>query len=512
MRQHGQVTTPSRPTTERWMFAFCGLLTGAVGLAVSTAAAWMLRTRTTPLVAVAEGVRDLTPGPLATWLVHLVGSLDKPLLFAGTATGALATCLVAGALARRHPLWSDLLLLALTVIGAVAAIRSGGIVAGLCVLLGFMAMLVAMRLLVAPLRGEEGEAGAEERRTFLRRSGLIVAGGAAFLAVGRFAGRGRRAVEQSRRLIRVPGTRGVVPRGAALPVDEITPWRTSARDFYLIDTALAKPSIRPSEWSLRVHGLVDREITLTYEELLQMPPTEGWVTLACVSNEVGGDLIGNAWWTGVPIRDVLARAGVGADCDAVLQTSEDGWTCLTPIEALTDDRNALLAYAMNGETLEVEHGFPVRSVVPGLYGYVSATKWVVDFELTRFDRTEGYWTPRGWSAHGPVKTQSRIDVPRSGASVPAGLLKVGGVAWAQHTGIERVEYSLDDGPWQTAGIGRVPNNDTWVQWSGQVDVEAGSHELRVRATDRSGETQTSTVQGVLPDGATGWHTVDFDAE
>lgn len=495
------------------MFALCGLLAGAIGLVVSTAAAWALRTRTTPLVAVAEGVRDLTPGRLATWLVHLVGSLDKPLLLAGSATGVLVVCLVAGVLARRHPLWSDLLLLAVSAIGALAALVAGGIVSGLCVLLGFIAMLVTMRLLVAPLRGEEGpEPMAVERRTFLRRSGLVVLGGAAVLAVGRFAGRGRRAVEESRRLVRLPGSRGVVPQGAALPVEDITPWRTAQRDFYRIDTALAPPSIQPGEWQLRVHGLVEREVTITYSELVQQQPTEGWVTLACVSNEVGGDLIGNAWWTGVPIRNVLQRAGVLDECDAVLQTSADGWTCLTPIEALTDDRNALLAYAMNGEPLEVEHGFPVRSVVPGLYGYVSATKWVVDLELTRFDRTEGYWTPRGWSALGPVKTQSRIDVPRSGATVESGPLAVGGVAWAQHVGIERVEYSLDNGPWQEARLGRVPNDDTWVQWSGGISVDPGSHDLRVRATDREGTTQTENIAPVVPDGATGWHTVTFDAD
>ena len=197
--------------------------------------------------------------------------------------------------------------------------------------------------------------------------------------------------------------------------------------------------------------------------------------------------------------------------DAVLQTSHDGWTCGTPLAALTDDRNAMLAVAMNGLPLPIEHGFPVRTVVPGLYGYVSATKWLVDLEVTRFDRFDAYWTRRGWSEKGPVKTESRIDVPRGGDSVKAGMVRVGGSAWAQHTGIERVEYQLDGGPWRTADLGGVPDVDTWVQWTDLVEVAAGEHVLVVRASDKSGATQTSARSDVVPNGATGWHSVSFSA-
>jgi hypothetical protein len=230
-----------------------------------------------------------------------------------------------------------------------------------------------------------------------------------------------------------------------------------------------------------------------------------------VSNPVGGDLIGNAWWSGVRVADLLAEAGVRAGADAVRQTSRDGWTCGTPLAALTDGRNAMLAVAMNGRPLPLEHGFPVRTVVPGLYGYVSATKWVTDLEVTRFDRFTAYWTERGWSERGPVKTESRVEVPRGGATVAAGRLRVGGYAWAQHTGIARVEYRLDGRRWQRAELGRVPDADTWVQWAGTVDVDRGDHTLAVRATDRSGYTQTAVRAGVVPDGATGWHTVGFTA-
>ena len=235
------------------------------------------------------------------------------------------------------------------------------------------------------------------------------------------------------------------------------------------------------------------------------------MTICCVSNPVGGDLIGNAWWSGVRIADLLREAGVHPDADAVKQTSQDGWTCGTPIEALTDDRNAMLAVAMNGDPLPVEHGFPVRMIVPGLYGFVSATKWVVDLEVTKFSDFTAFWTERGWSSRGPVKTESRVEVPRDGGNVKTGSVRVGGHAWAQHTGIAKVEYRLDGDAWQEAELGRVPSNDTWVQWSGTVDVDAGDHRLAVRATDRSGYTQTSVRTDVVPDGATGWHSVGFSA-
>ena len=512
MSEHGVVRPDPSPLHPRRYFVAAGVLTGLVGLTVSTAAAWALRSRTTPIEAVAEGVRDLVPGEFASWLVHLVGRWDKPLLLLGTTLGLVLITALAGLLARRHPLWSDFLLVAVTGLGLVALIRASGIVAGMTILLGFVAMILSMRLLVAPLRGEVNEARSQERRVFLMRAGAVVAVGAAMGGIGRFAGRARRVAEQSRRLVRVPGTKGVVPQGARLSVDGLLPWRTAEPDFYQIDTTLAPPSIKPDEWQLRIHGLVDHEVTFSYAELLRMTPVEGWVTLACVSNPVGGDLVGNAWWTGVPVRTVLERAGVLGDADAVLQTSSDGWTCLTPLEALTDDRNALLAYGMNGEPLSIDHGFPVRVVVPGLYGYVSATKWVVDLEVTRFDKAEGYWTPRGWSAKGPIKTQSRIDVPAHRSSVPAGVVAVGGVAWAPHTGISTVEYSVDGGVWKSAGLGAVPGNDTWVQWAGEIEVSPGSHDIRVRATDSRGRTQTEKIADVLPDGATGWHTVSFDAE
>jgi len=226
---------------------------------------------------------------------------------------------------------------------------------------------------------------------------------------------------------------------------------------------------------------------------------------------VGGDLIGNAWWSGVRLKDLLAEAGVQAGADAVKQTSDDGWTCGTPLSALTDDRGAMLAIAMNGKPLPIEHGFPVRTIVPGLYGYVSATKWVREIEVTTFDSFTAYWTSRGWSEQGPVKLASRIDVPGDGDNVTAGAVRVGGSAWQQNTGISAVEVQLDGGAWQQANLGRASSTDTWVQWDATLDVPTGDHQLRVRATNEKGEVQTPVKAEPAPNGASGWDSVSFSA-
>jgi len=505
------------------LLALAGVLTGVAGIVTSQATVWALRATNAPVVAVASAVRDLTPGPIALKLVHLVGHLDKPLLVSGTLVVLLALCAWTGLLARARPLFADLVYFVLAIIGLASVVRleDSGIASGLAVIVGLVTWIVVLRFLTAPLLAEptaadttpadpDSGAGTSSRRAFLLRVGAVTAVVAFAGAAGRVASRSRRRVEQARKLLRLPVARGAVPADANLDVPGVAPWRTANDNFYLIHTALAAPSISPKDWQLRIHGMVDRELTFSYNDLIGRELTEAWVTLCCVSNEVGGSLIGNAYWSGVLASALLAEAGVHSDADAVLQTSHDGWTCGTPLAALTDDRNAMLAVAMNGEPLPIDHGFPVRMVVPGLYGYVSATKWLVDLEVTRFDQFDAYWTKRGWSAKGPVKTQSRIDVPRGG--VPAGKVQVGGSAWAQHTGIERVEFQLDGGPWQQARLGGVPDLDTWVQWAGEVDVESGDHKLVVRATDKSGHTQTSARADVVPDGATGWHTVSFSAE
>ena len=302
-----------------------------------------------------------------------------------------------------------------------------------------------------------------------------------------------------------------MPAGAELGIEGLAPVVTPNANFYRIDTALVVPQVDPATWSLRIHGLVEEEVVLTWDELLALPLEESWTTLACVSNPVGGDLIGNAKWLGYPVRELLARARPTSSADMVLSRSIDGFTASTPLEVLTEDgRNAILAVGMNDEPLPAEHGFPVRMVVPGLYGYVSATKWITELEVTRFDQSTAYWTTRGWSAEGPVKLQSRIDVPKANQGLSPGATSIAGVAWQQNVGVAKVEVQVDEGPWQEATLATAVSDDTWVQWSIPWTAETGSHEIRCRATNVNGETQTDATAPPAPDGATGWHRVNID--
>jgi hypothetical protein len=277
-----------------------------------------------------------------------------------------------------------------------------------------------------------------------------------------------------------------------------------------VDTAVFVPSVSADGWTLRVHGMVDRPITLTYEELVARPLIERDITLACVSNEVGGPYVGNARWVGAPLADLLREAGVRPGADQLVSRSSDGWTAGTPTSVVLDGRDAMLAVSMNGEPLPLEHGFPVRMVVPGLYGYVSATKWLVDLELSTFAAFDPYWVQRGWAEQAPVKTQSRIDTPRAGDRLRAGTIPVAGVAWAQHRGIRAVEVQVDDGPWIPAELGAEDTVDTWRQWMFPWEATAGTHRLTVRATDGSGIEQTAEVVPPFPDGATGHHMIEVD--
>jgi DMSO/TMAO reductase YedYZ molybdopterin-dependent catalytic subunit len=301
-----------------------------------------------------------------------------------------------------------------------------------------------------------------------------------------------------------------VPAAASLGIPGVAPLITPNPNFYRVDTAVFLPVIDAGQWRLRVTGMVEREIELTYDQLLALPLVERRITLMCVSNPVGGPLISNATWLGYPLRSLLARARPLPDADMVLSKSSDGFTAGTPLSALTDGRDALLAVGMNGQALPREHGFPARLVVPGLYGYVSATKWVVELNVTRFDRASAYWTDRGWGEKGPIKLSSRIDVPRRGDRVARGDVTVAGVAWLQHVGISKVEVSVDGGSWQQARLAEQLSPDTWRQWSWTWRAEPGSHALRVRATDAKGNVQDATLRDVVPDGATGLHTISVE--
>lgn len=506
-------------STSRGAWSVAGVVAGYAGLATSYCVASLATAHASPVVAVADLVIRETPGSAAERAIQVFGHHDKTALVAGILVLLTILFAVAGALARRG--WAAPLVVfgALAVLGvvAVASRHGASLVEYGALLVGLLTWVGCLALLTGPLREprtapETAPAPTHSRRAFLVRAGVVAVAAVAVGAAGRAIGAGRRQVEQARRLLRLPGvTKPQVPAGVAVDVAGMPPWATPSEAFYRIDTAIVVPAVAPDGWRLRIHGLVDREVELTYQDLVDRQRTEAWVTICCVSNEVGGDLIGNAWWSGVRVAELLREAGVQDGADAVLQTSTDGWTCGTPLGVLTDDRDAMLAIAMNGDPLPIEHGFPVRTIVPGLYGYVSACKWVVDLEVTTFDDISAYWTERGWSELGPVKISSRIDVPGDGGDVAASGGRVAGVAWAQHTGIAGVEVSVDEGEWQPADLARVPSDDTWVQWVATVDVEPGDHRLRVRATDKSGLVQTGESHDVVPDGATGWHSIRFTA-
>ncbi|HET8616650.1 MAG TPA: molybdopterin-dependent oxidoreductase [Actinomycetales bacterium] len=463
-----------------------------------------------PLLAVGNAFVDRTPRWLKDWAVASFGTHDKDALFVGMALVLVLAAVGVGLLGwvrRRLGLAALVLLLALG-LAAVLGRPHAGLADALPLLLaGALGLAVLSTLLERD--AQAASTGQEvDRRAFLRLTTMTAAAAVVGAGLSSVVGRGARAVAASRAMLRLPmATASYDASTASLDVPGITPFLTPPDDFFRIDTALVVPQVSTADWRLRVHGLVDHPFELTFDQLLALPMVETLLTLTCVSNEVGGDLVGNQRWLGHPLRDLLARAAPHPGADMVLSTSADGWTAGTPLDALTDPgRDALLAVGMGGGPLPVEHGFPARLVVPGLYGYVSATKWVVDLEVTRFDRAEGYWTPRGWSARGPIKTESRIDVPRPGDTVRAGTVVVAGVAWAQHRGVREVEVRVDEGPWQPASLGPGGDEDTWRQWVWQWQATRGAHTIQVRATDGTGAVQTSTEAPPAPNGASGWHT------
>ncbi|WP_217181811.1 molybdopterin-dependent oxidoreductase [Streptomyces sp. AC495_CC817] len=495
-----------------------GIVSVLLGAGVGEVVAAFLLPGASPVAAVGGALIDAAPSWAKDTAIAWFGTGDKAALLVGIAVVLAAVAFGAGVWERRRRPFGALLVAVLGVVGAVIAVaRSDGApLAAIPSLLSGLTAALTLRALVAMGERATGErssalSGAEaqpDRRRFLIWTAVATASGLAAIAVANVARTAARNVEALRAALRLPAPATAappVPASVELGIPGLAPVVTPNADFYRIDTALVVPQVAPEDWSLRVHGMVEREVVLTWDELVASPLQEADVTLACVSNTVGGDLIGTARWRGLPVREILARAGVDADADMVLSTSIDGFTASTPLEALTDDRDALLAIGMNGEPLPIVHGFPVRLVVPGLYGYVSATKWVTELEVTRFDRTTAYWTTRGWSERGPIKLQSRIDVPRG--SAPAGDTVIAGMAWQQHVGVRGVEVRVDGGPWRPATLASAISDDTWVQWSLPWTAERGTHDIECRAIGADGATQTDAVAPPAPDGATGWHRI-----
>lgn len=474
----------------------------------------MIAPSASPFAAIGGGLIDVAPSWAKDLAISLFGTADKIALLTAMAVVAALLAAAAGLLELWRRPAGAVIFVALGVVGAVVATArtEGNLLAWVPSVVAGAVGAISLRVLMKrAIPAADDSPDGPDRRQFLVWTGATAALGAAALVLGNLARATVRTVEAARAAVRLPAVTTAapaVPATAELGIQGLAPLVTPNSEFYRIDTALVVPQVDPADWSLRVYGMVDQEVVLTWEELLALPLQESDITLACVSNTVGGDLIGNARWLGYPVRELLARAGVSADADMVLSTSIDGFTASTPLEALTVDRDSLLAVGMNGEPLPLAHGFPVRLVVPGLYGYVSATKWVTELEVTRFDKASAYWTSRGWSERGPIKLQSRIDVPREGRDVEAGSSVIAGVAWHQHVGVDGVEVRIDGGQWRTAELATAISDDTWVQWSLPWTAENGTHEIECRALSRDGETQTSTQAPPAPDGAQGWHRIN----
>ncbi|MFJ7999476.1 molybdopterin-dependent oxidoreductase [Streptomyces sp. NPDC096310] len=515
---------PTARLLHRGLGALGGLIAGFSALAVAELAAAAVRPEASPVTAVGGAFIDRTPPWLKDFAVRNFGTHDKLVLQLGIVIVLALLAMTVGVFALHHRRAGAAAVLVFGAIGAVAAVSrpGGGPVDALPSLVGALVAcgvlyLLAGTLTLRPSPAAGGTGGTFDRRRFVIAATAAVAASAGAGALGRGLNTsGAAGAVASRKAVVLPPPASParpVPAGADLRVRGLSSFTTPAKDFYRVDTALVVPRVDATGWRLRIHGKgVARPLALSFDDLLRRPLIERDTTLTCVSNEVGGPYVGNARWIGVRLADLLREAGVrppskGGPADQLVSRSVDGMTIGSPVETVMDGRDALLAVGMNGEPLPFDHGFPVRMVVPGLYGYVSACKWLQDLELTTFADYDAYWVKRGWSREAPVKTESRIDTPRPFAAPKPGTIPVAGVAWAQHRGIARVEVRVDGGPWHTARLAAQDTRDTWRQWVWEWPATTGDHTLEVRATDQDGYTQTGRRVGTVPDGATGWHSV-----
>ncbi|MEU3405366.1 molybdopterin-dependent oxidoreductase [Streptomyces sp. NPDC006670] len=514
--------------------ALAGLLAALTALAVAELVAGVVRPAAGPVTVVGGAVIDRTPAAVKGFAIRTFGENDKAVLQLGILAILALLAVALGVLALSHRRAGAAGVLLFGIVGAAAALSrpdSTGIGDVLPSVTGALAGALTLCVLVsraapapapAPTPARAGaDAGAAapgwSRRGFLTAAGVTALAATSSGVLGRFLsgrqGQGAAASRENLILPKPASPAPVLPAGVQLRVPGIGPFTTPARDFYRVDTALTVPEVDAGTWRLRIHGRgVTRPRTYTLEQLLARPLIERDITLTCVSNEVGGPYIGNARWLGVPLAPLLEEAGVrspsrGGKADQLVARSVDGMTLGSPVEDLMDGRDAMLAVGMNGEPLPFHHGFPVRMLVPGLYGYVSACKWIADIELTTFDAYDPYWVKRGWAPKAPIKTQARIDTPKPFARPTAGTLSIAGVAWAQHRGITRVEIRIDDGVWQDADLAAQAGVDTWRQWSYRWNATPGGHTITVRATDGTGTVQTEQRARTIPDGASGRHSV-----
>jgi DMSO/TMAO reductase YedYZ molybdopterin-dependent catalytic subunit len=526
----------SEARTDRWLARLAGLASAGVALGIGELVGAMATPSQSLVGSVGGEIIDNAPGFLVRGAIDTLGTADKPVLL----TLVVLVCLGLGALvgpaARSRPWVGPVAFSAAGLVGMAAGLADPladdtvTVVASvLAVVAGSGSLALLLRLLpepsLAPVVG--GDAAVDEaspaiprpgrargsRRAFLAWTGVAGAAGAV-AALGGRSMRGTSPTEVARVAVQLPPPSSTLPGptsvadGAAqgLAVEGLTPLITPNDSFYRIDTALLLPQADISDWRLEIRGDVERPLSLSYDDLLAMPQVAAPVTIACVSNEVGGDLIGTAVWQGVPLDALLEQAGVRPGGEQIVGRSLDDFTVGFPTEVARDGRTALVALGMNGEPLPIIHGFPARLIVEGLYGYVSATKWLKAIELRGWDDYDAYWIGLGWAKEGPIKTQSRIDVPRAAKDLTAGTTyALAGVAWAPGRGISKVEVQVDDGPWLEAELGAATTDATWRQWVHQWEPTAGRHRVRVRATDGDGVLQTEDDAPPEPDGATGYH-------
>ena len=496
-----------------------GLLATGVGLGVAELVVGLFRGTSSPVVPVGQVFIDRVPKSLKDWAIEQFGTNDKAVLVAGALIVILGLGVLIGILAIRGERVAAYSMTA--VIGLLGAwavlIRPEPTFAKLLPTIVGTSVSIGVLWWLGPKPQGRDEAGrlivmGVNRRQFLQ--GAVGLGSIAAVsgALGRML-QERFQVNEERATLVLPAaesTETLVPAEYELGIPGIESFVVPNDDFYRIDTALVVPQVSKDTWKLSIAGLVDNPIELTFDDLLARPQIERYITLSCVSNPVGGDLVGNALWQGVRLSDILDEAGLQDGAEQVVSRSVDGWTCGTPTDVIMDGRDAMLAIAMNGEPLPARHGYPVRMVVPGLFGYVSATKWVTDIRLTRWEDFDAYWIPRGWSKLGPVKTMARIDTPRSG-STEYGEVAIGGVAWAVHRGISKVQIRVDDGEWRDAELAGTPSADTWVQWVYRLsDATPGKHVIQARALDGDGVPQSEEPAPVAPDGAQGYHRITID--
>ena len=528
-----QPTSGARATSRqpRWPFFVAGAVAVAVAIAVAEIAAGLIAGAPSLVVAVGSLVIDLQPAGAKDFVVSLVGTNDKLALNIVVLVVALTIGGLLGLVARTGFAKAAAGFAAFGAVALFASLRLGTFSAPLSVVtvgLALGAAILTLRGLVDLAAGRtpaptprrmpwatNGPAATDgampdwDRRRFLMTSGALAIGSVVVGSLGRALLESAHG-DQPAALPLPVASLAPAPLAAdtALAVPGITPIVVPNDDFYRIDTALIVPRVNVATWSVTVKGMVDRVVTLTYEQLAALPIFEQYVTIACVSNEVGGNLVGNALWRGVRLREVLAMAGVHPDASQIVGRSVDGFTVGFPTAwAMDPTREPMIALGMNGEPLPVAHGYPARLIVPGLYGYVSATKWLAEIELTTLDAFDAYWVPLGWSKEAPILTQSRIDVPPDGAGLGVGPVAIAGVAWAMDRGVSKVEVRIDDGPWLAAALSAAISKATWVQWRLGWDATPGDHTIAVRATDGNGVVQTDQVSPPAPDGARGYHTI-----